>query len=214
MPEHADVLNSLLLILLMLTAKPRNLILEEAVLHSLLLVLHVTTEHAHVLNRLSLFHLMLTAKPTKLILEEAVLHSLHSLFHVGTENADVLHSVFLILLMLTETPTNMMADDADVDVDVVLMRSLLLMPRSLRHMLNGLLLVPRSLLLVVLNGLLLVVLNGLLLVPRSLLLVLQMFRANASSQQYSCKGRGFSHVWHTLKFPPLPALDHLATFTA
>ena len=190
MPEHADVLNSLLLILLMLTAKPRNLILEEAVLHSLLLVLHVTTEHAHVLNRLSLFHLMLTAKPRKLILEEAVPYSLHSLFHVGTENADVLHSLFLILLMLTETPTDMMADDADVDVDVVLMRSLLLMPRSLRHMLNGLLLVPRS-----------------------LLLVLQMFRANASSQQYSCKGRGFSHVWHTLKFPPLPALGQ-TTFTA
>ena len=155
-------------------------------------------EHADVLNSLLLILLMLTAKPTKLILEEAVLHSLHSLLHVGTENADVVHGLFLFLLMLTETPTNMMADDADVDVDVVLMnslllmpRSLLLMPRSLRHMLNGLLLVPRSLLLVVLNGLLLVVLNGLLLVPRSLLLVLQMFRANASSQQYGCKRRGF-----------------------
>ena len=170
------------------------LIEEEAVPRRLLLVLHLMPEHADVLNSLLLILLMLTAKPRNLILEEAVLHSLllvlHSLFHVGTENAEVLHSLFL-LLMLTETPTDMMADDADVDVDVVLMRSLLLMPRSLRHMLNGLLLVPRSLLLVVLNGLLLVVLNGLLLVPRSLLLVLQMFRANASSQEYSCKGRGF-----------------------
>ena len=54
---------------------------------------------------------------------------------------------------------------------------------------NGLLLMPRSLLLMLTTKL--VVLNGLLLVPRSLLLVLQMFRANASSQEYSCKGRGF-----------------------
>ena len=133
-------------------------------------------EHADILNSLLLILLMLTAKPTKLILEEAVPYSLHSQFHVGTENTDALHSLVLFLLRLTETPTNMMADDADVDdVDVVLMNSLLLMPRSLLPM-------PRSLLLVVLNGL--------LLVPRSLLLVLQMFRANASSQEYSCKTRG------------------------
>ena len=128
-------------------------------------------EHADVLNSLLLILLMLTAKPTKLTVEEAVPYSLLVMLHVGTEHADALHSLFLILLMLTEKPANMMADHADVDVDVVLMNGLLLM----RHMLTTKL----------------VVLNGLLLVPRSLLLVLQMLRANASSQEYSCKGRGF-----------------------
>ena len=53
MPEHTDVLNSLLLILLMLTAKPTKLTVEEAVLYSLLVMLHVGTEHADVLNRTS-----------------------------------------------------------------------------------------------------------------------------------------------------------------
>ena len=69
----------------------------------------------------------------------------------------------------------MIANDADVDVHIVLMNGLLLMPRSL-------LLMPRSLRHMLTTKL--VVLNG-------LLLVLQMFRANASSQEYSCKGRGF-----------------------
>ena len=127
------------------------------------------------LNNLLLILLMLTAKPTKLILEEAVLHSLLLVLHVIAEHADVLHSLFLILLMLTEKAANVIANDADVDVHIVLMNGLLLMPRSLRHMLTTKL----------------VVLNGLLLVLCSLLLVLQMFRANASSQEYSCKGRGF-----------------------
>ena len=80
------------------------LIEEEAVPHSLLLVLHVMPEHADILNSLLLILLMLTAKPTKLILEEAVLHSLLLVLHVIAEHADVLHSLFLILLMLTEKP--------------------------------------------------------------------------------------------------------------
>ena len=54
MPEHADVLNSLLLILLMLTAKPTKLTVEEAVPYSLLVMLHVGTEHADVLHSLFL----------------------------------------------------------------------------------------------------------------------------------------------------------------
>ena len=134
MPENADVLNSLLLILLMLTAKPTKLTVQEAVPHSLLWVIHVVAEHESLLNRMLLILLMLTANPTKLILEEAVLHSLLL----------VLHGSYTVVQ------------------EAVL--------HSLLHI---------------------VVLNGLLLVPRSLLLVLQMFRANASSQEYSCKGRGF-----------------------
>ena len=120
-------------------------------------------EHADVLNSLLLILLMLTAKPTKLTVEEAVLYSLLVMLHVGTEHADALHSLFLILLMLTEKAANMVADDANVDVDVVVMNGLLLMPRSL-------LLMPRSLRHMLTTKL--VVLNGLLLVPRSLLLVL------------------------------------------
>ena len=98
-----------------------------------------------------------------LIEEEAVPRRLLLVLHMMPEHTDVLNSLLLILLMLTEKPANMMADDANVDVDVVLMNGLLLMPRSL-------LLMPRSLRHMLTTKL--VVLNGLLLVPRSLLLVL------------------------------------------
>ena len=95
------------------------LIEEEAVPHSLLLVLHVGAEHADALHSLLLILLMLTEKRAKLILEEAVPHRLLLVLHV-------------------------MADHADVDVDVVLMNGLLLM----RHMLTTKLVVPHSMLLV------------------------------------------------------------------
>ena len=91
--EVQILLNSLLLILLMLTAKPAKLILEEAVPHSLLLVLHVMAEHTDVdvdvvlMNSLLLMRHMLTTKPAKLIVEKVVPHSLLLVFQMLAANA-------------------------------------------------------------------------------------------------------------------------------
>ena len=78
--------------------------LEEAVPHRLLLVLHVMAEHADVLNSLLLILLMQKAKPAKLTVEEAVPHRLLLVLHLIAEHADVLNSLLLILLMQKAKP--------------------------------------------------------------------------------------------------------------
>ena len=91
------LLNSLLSILHMLTAKPAKLIAEKAVPHSLLFVLHMLAEHAcsHslpfnmdvvLMNSLLLMLRMLTEKPAKLIVEKVVPHSLLLVFQM-TQNS-------------------------------------------------------------------------------------------------------------------------------